>query len=139
MRKVLLVALAALLAVREVIHFSEPFGHNQVDTFLDVFVAFSVVLLVANALGFRRIWWSRTIGPCLAALIVLAVLGRLRIDTPGFRMAKWAEQSPWRGFKPTVFFIDVDPWLILQADLLVFTTVFSLVLMCGAAIRSVRA
>ena len=136
LRRLLLIGLAGLLAVREVLHLSEPFWHNQIDTFLDVFVGFSVLLLIANAFGFRRIWWSRTIGPCLAALLVLPILTRLTLNTPGFRMAEWAETSPWRGFKPRVFFVDIDPWLILQADLLVFTTAFSLILICGATIRA---
>ena len=127
LHKVLLLALAGLLAVREVLHLSEPFLHNQIDTFLDIFLAVAIVLLVANAFGFRKVAWWRTVGPCLTALLVDAFVPH-RFSTPGYRLAEWAQLSPWRGYQGKLSWRDVDPWLALSADLLIFTTAFSLIL-----------
>ena len=135
MRKVLLLGFASLLLVREVMHFSEPFPHNSLDTFVDILFGVAIVLVVANAFGFRKVSWMTTVGPCLAALVVSVFLPH-QVLTPGFRMARWAEQSPWHGFQPPVLFIDVDPGLILGADLLVFTTAFSVALVCFSVVRS---
>ena len=137
-RRFLLLGLAALLALREVLHLTEPFFHNDIDTFLDIFCAICIVLIVANAFNFRAISWSRTVAPCLAALAAISIVTPFT-QTPGYRMAAWAETSPWRGYLPRPFFIDIDPWLSLAADLLVFTTLFSVVTIVIAVIRSKRA
>ena len=131
MRRVALLGLASLLALRLVFHLEEPFLHNKIDLFLDVLCAAAAVLLVANAFGFARLSWARTVGPVLAGLAAVILASRVGgggFQTPGYRLARWAEQSPWRGHVPPPFFVDVDPWLILAADLLVFTTVFSLIM-----------
>ena len=137
-RRSLLLGLAALLALREVLHLTEPFLHNDIDTFLDGFCGFCVLLIVANAFNFRTISWSRTVAPRLAALAAAWVLSRFT-QTPGYRLAEWAETSPWRGFMPSPIFIDIDPWLSLAADLFVFTTFFSLVTVIIVVIRARRA
>jgi hypothetical protein len=137
-KRTVLLSLASLLVLREGLHLTEPFLHNPIDTFLDVFVGVSAVLLIANAFGFRRIVWWRTVGPCLAALFLIAA-GPFRFSSPGYRLAEWAEQSPWAGHQPPVFFIDVDPWMTLGADLLIFTAGFSVILLVGLAFPRFRA
>src|ERR1700724_891497 len=120
-RRLFLLGVAAFLCLREVLHFTDgPFLHNGIDTFLDVFCGLSVLLLVANVFGFTRISWSRTIAPCLAALLVIGLTSE-GARPPGYQLAEWAQRSPWRGYAPPPVFIDVDPWLSLAADLLVFT------------------
>jgi hypothetical protein len=125
-----LLGLAAVLVFREITHFSEPFLHNGIDTFLDVLCGVSALLLVANAFGFRGVSWARTVGPVLAAVATVDLASRLGLTfkTPGFRLAAWAVLSPWDGHLPRGFLWDVDPWLSLAVDLLIFTTVFSLIL-----------
>lgn len=137
-RRLALLGLAAVLLLREVMHFSEPFLHNQIDTFLDIALAVSAVLLVANAFGFRHISWARTVSPFLLALVVVGLPSR-PFYTPGYRLADWAQRSPWRGHEPSPFFIDVDPWLSLATDLLIFTTVFSVILVAVVITRDKNA
>jgi hypothetical protein len=132
-----LLLVASLLVWREVVHLSEPFLHNPIDTFVDVFVGVSAVLMIANALGFRGVVWWRSVGPCLAALFLLQV-GPFRFSSPGYRLAEWAELSPWYGHQPPVHLYDIDPWMALGADLLIFTFAFSVVLLVAVAVGRIR-
>jgi hypothetical protein len=132
-----LLLFASLLVWREAVHLSEPFLHNPIDTFIDVLVGVSAVLMIANAVGFRRVMWWRSVGPCLAALFLIQ-MPPLRFSSPGYRLAKWAELSPWYGYQGPVHLYDIDPWLALGADLLIFTVALSVSLLIGVAIAGVR-